>query len=191
LLHHDAPDPVSGLARLLSTSDLRHNPLSTHPRHREIASSWLHPALASLGPSLDTVPLSRSELLHVGSSQLIVLPSVSPARPVSGDQDQEAALATLYSLEADFPESVSAVGSREGSTVPGFTLSGRTCLRRRRDHRKVREAVITHLEVTDTATTETEAAAAGDKKTGAVTMIMRMVIFHSKSQSSGKANSDS
>ena len=86
---------------------------------------------------------------------------------------------------------MSAVSSREGSTVPGFTLSGRTCLRRRRDHRKVREAVITHLEVTDTATTETEAAAAGDKKTGAVTMIMRMVIFHSKSQSSGKANSDS
>ena len=84
------------------------------------------------------------------------------------------------------------MGSREDSTVPGFTLSSRTCLRRRRDHRKVREAVITHLEVTDTAaTTETEAAAAGDKKTGAVTMIMRMVIFHSKSQSSGKANSDS
>ena len=117
LLNHDAPDPVSGLARLLSTSDLRHNPLSTHPRHREIASSWLHPALASLGPSLDTVPLSRSELLHVGSSQLIVLPSVSPARPVSGDQDQESALATLYSLEADSPESVSAVGSTESSNV--------------------------------------------------------------------------
>ena len=117
LLNHDALDPVSGLARLLSTSDLRHNPLSTHPRHREIASSWLHPALASLGPSLDTVPLSRSELLHVGSSRLIVSPSVSPARPVSGDQDQESALATLYSLEADSPESVSAVGSTESSNV--------------------------------------------------------------------------
>ena len=84
---------------------------------------------------------------------------------------------------------MSAVGSREGSTVSGFTLSSRTCLRRRRGgRRKVREAVITHLEVTDTATTETEAAAAGDKKTGAVTMI---IIYHSKSQSSGKANSDS
>ena len=61
---------------------------------------------------------------------------------------------------------MSAVGSREGSTVSGFTLSSRTCLRRRRGgRRKVREAVITHLEVTDTAaTTETEAAAAGDKK---------------------------
>ena len=83
---------------------------------------------------------------------------------------------------------MSAVGSREGSTVSGFTLSSRTCLRRRRGgRRKVREAVITHLEVTDTATTETEAAAAGDKKTGAVTMIMRRVIY----QSSGKANSDS
>ena len=34
-------------------------------------------------------------------------------------------------------------------------------------------------------------AAAEDKKTGAVTMIMRRVIYHSKSQSSGKANSDS
>ena len=163
LLHHDAPDPVSGLARLLST-DLRHNPLSTHPRHREIASSWLHPALASLGPSLDTVPLSRSELLHVGSSRLIVSPSVSPARPVSGDQDQEAALATLYSLEADFPESVSAVGSREGSTVSGFTLSGRTQRRRRRGHRKVREAVINHTEATGTATTR-QTEVAGDKKT--------------------------
>ena len=61
-------------------------------------------------------------------------------------------------------------------------MSSRTCLRR------IREAVITHLEVTDTATTETETAAAGDKKTGAVTMI---IIYHSKSQSSGKANSDS
>ena len=87
---------------------------------------------------------------------------------------------------------MSAVGSREGSTVSGFTLSSRTCLRMRGGRRKVREAVITHLEVTDTAaTTETEAAAAGDKKTGAVTMIMRRVIYHSKSQSSGKANSDS
>ena len=84
---------------------------------------------------------------------------------------------------------MSAVGSREGSTVSSFTFSSRTCLRRRRGgRRKVREAVITHLEVTDTATTETEAAAAGDKKTGAVTMI---IIYHSKSQSSGKANSNS
>ena len=80
---------------------------------------------------------------------------------------------------------MSAVGSREGSTVSGFTLSSRTCLRRRRGgRRKVREAVITHTEATETA-------AAGDKKTGAVTMIMRRVIYHSLSQSSGKANSDS
>ena len=83
---------------------------------------------------------------------------------------------------------MSAVGSREDSTVSGFTLSSRTCLRRRRGgRRKVREAVITHTEAMDTATTEIEAAAAGDKKTGAVTMIMRRVIY----QSSGKANSDS
>ena len=83
---------------------------------------------------------------------------------------------------------MSAVGSREDSTVPGFTLSRRTRRRRRRDgRRKVREAVITHTEATDTATTKTETAAAGDKKTGAVTMIMRRVIY----QSSGKANSDS
>ena len=79
---------------------------------------------------------------------------------------------------------MSAVGSREDSTVSGFTLSSRTRLRRRRGgRRKVREAVITH--------TETEAAAAGDEKTGAVTMIMRRVIYHSKFQSSGKGNSDS
>ena len=87
---------------------------------------------------------------------------------------------------------MSAVGSREGSTVSGFTLSSRTRLRRRRGgRRKVREAVITHTEATNTATTETEAAAAGDEKTGAVTMIMRRVIYHSKFQSSGKGNSDS
>ena len=102
-----------------------------------------------------------------------------------------AALATLDSLEADFPESVSAVGSREesreDSTVSGFTLSSRTRLRRRGGRRKG-EAVITHTEDTDTATTETEAAAAaGEKKSGAVTMIMKRVIY----QSSGKANSDS
>ena len=78
---------------------------------------------------------------------------------------------------------MSAVGSREDSTVSGFTLSSRTRLRRRGGRRKVREAVITH--------TETEAAAAGDEKTGAVTMIMRRVIYHSKFQSSGKGNSDS
>ena len=81
---------------------------------------------------------------------------------------------------------MSAVGSREDSTVPGFTLSSRTRLRRRRGGRRKGEAVITHTEDTDTATTETEAAAAaGEKKTGAVTMIMRRVIY----QSSGKANS--
>ena len=85
---------------------------------------------------------------------------------------------------------MSAVSSREDSTVPGFTLSSRTCLRRRRGgRRKVREAVITLTEAADTATTKTETA--GDKKSGAVTMIMRRVLYHSKSQSSGKANSDS
>ena len=47
---------------------------------------------------------------------------------------------------------MSAVGSREDSTVPGFTLSTRTRLRRRRGGRRKGEAVITH---TDTATTET------------------------------------
>ena len=89
---------------------------------------------------------------------------------------------------------MSAVGSREGSTVSGFTVStvsGRTRRRRRRGRKKIREAVITDTEATDTATTETEAAAAGDEKTGAVTMIMRRVICHSKFQSSGKGNSDS
>ena len=81
---------------------------------------------------------------------------------------------------------MSAVGSRQGSTVSGFTLSSRTRLRRRRGGRRKGEAVITHTEDTDTATTETEAAAAaGEKKSGAVTMIMKRVIY----QSSGKANS--
>ena len=158
LMHHDALALVSGLARLLTT-DLRHNPLSTHPRHRKIASSWLHPALASLGPSLDTVPLSRSELLHVGSSRLIVSPSVSPARPVSGDQDQETA--TLDSLEADFPESVSAVGSREGSTVQLHNVHSQ---QPHPGRKKTREDVITDIEATHS---ETDAVAAGDKEADA------------------------
>ena len=68
--------------------------------------------------------------------------------------------------------------------MPGFTLSSRTRLRRKGGRRKG-EAVITHTEDTDIATTETEAAAAGEKKCGAVTMIMKRVIY----QSSGKANS--
>ena len=64
--------------------------------------------------------------------------------------------------------------------MPGFTLSSRTRLRRRRGGRRKGEAVITHTEDTDTATTETEAAAAaGEKKTGAVTMIMKRVIYQS------------
>ena len=37
----------------------------------------------------------------MGSSRPIVSSSVSPAWPVAGDQDHEAALATLDSLEAD------------------------------------------------------------------------------------------
>ena len=46
-MHHDALAPVSGLSSLLHL-DLSDNPLSSHPRHRELASSWLHPGLASL-----------------------------------------------------------------------------------------------------------------------------------------------
>ena len=68
---------------------------------------------------------------------------------------------------------MSAVGSREGSTVSGFTVStvsGRTRRRRRRGRKKIREAVITDSEATDTATTETEAAAAGDQEAGGVTV---------------------
>ena len=41
------------------------------------------------------------KLLQMGSSRPIVSSSVSPAWPVAGDQDHEAALATLDSLEAD------------------------------------------------------------------------------------------
>ena len=77
------------------------------------------------------------------------------------DQDQEAALATLDSLEADFPESVSAVGSIEGCTVSTVSVSGLTTRTSRRGHKKIREAVITATKPTDTATTEHEAVGAG------------------------------
>ena len=54
----------SGLTKLESV-DLRYNPLSTHPRHRQVASSWLNPSLASSKPILDNEYLSRAELLQV------------------------------------------------------------------------------------------------------------------------------
>ena len=73
-----------------------------------------------------------------------------------GDQDQKASISTLYSLEADFPDSVSTV-----------SVSGLTTRTSRRGHKKIREAVITDTKATDTATTEQEAV-------GAVAMIVQL-----------------
>ena len=89
--------------------DLRHNPLATHPRHRDIASSWLNPSLASTSPVLNSLALSRSELLQVGSSRLIISPSVSHACPTSGDNTEH------NDTIDELPESASVTGSIEGS----------------------------------------------------------------------------
>ena len=64
------------------------------------------------------------------------------------------------SLEADFPDSRSAVGSIEGCTVSTVSVSGLTTRTSRRSHKKIREAVITDTKATDTATTEQEAVGA-------------------------------
>ena len=71
------------------------------------------------------------------------------------------------SLEADFPDSVSTVGSIEGCTVSTVSVSGLTTRTSRRGHQKIREAVITDTKATDTATTEQEAV-------GAVAMIVQL-----------------
>ena len=135
-MHHDALAPISGLSRLIHL-DLSNNPLSSHPHHRELASSWLHPSLASLTPSLDKTGLSRSELLQVGSSRLVVSPCVSPSSPIN---------------EEDY-QSVSC----EGSLVSGYTGSTVSRRRRRKKRQKVREVVITdESEYTHTTTTENE-----------------------------------
>ena len=71
------------------------------------------------------------------------------------------------SLEADFPDSRSAVDSIEGCTVSTVSVSGLTTRTSRRGHKKIREAVITDTKATDTATTEQEAV-------GAVAMIVQL-----------------
>ena len=142
--------------------DLRFTPISTHPRHRELASSWLHPSVASLQPFLDTAPLTRAESLQVGSSRLVISPGISPARPVSEEHEDQVASYYLMSYydhddqEADtvlddLPESVSVCGSREGSSVSGRRR------RRGKSRRKLREAVISdETEVEETGTEDTE-----------------------------------
>merc|ERR1712098_368940 len=112
--------------------DLLNNPLSTHPRHRFIASSWLHSSLAASNPCLDKIPLSRSESLQIGSSRLIISPSVSPARPLSENNE------TNNSTLDDLPDSVSNAGSKEGSLVSGCTVSTSGRLRKRKKSKKVR-----------------------------------------------------
>ena len=79
----------------------------------------------------------------------------------------KASISTLYSLEVDFPDSVSAVGSIEGCTVSTVSVSGLTTWTSRRGHKKICEAVITDTNATDTATTEQEAV-------GAVAMIVQL-----------------
>ena len=71
------------------------------------------------------------------------------------------------SLEADFPDSRSAVDSIEGCTVSTVSVSGLTMWTSRCGHKKIREAVITDTKATDTATTEQEAV-------GAVAMIVQL-----------------
>ena len=92
--------------------------------------------------------------MQVGSSRLIISPSISPARPVSGDHDHDNTLQDVEtsSVTDDFPESVSMCGSREGSSVSGRRR------RRGKSRRKLREAVIsdeTEIEETGTEHTET------------------------------------
>ena len=144
-MHHDVLAPVSGLTRLLSL-DLTNNPLYSAPRHRDTASSWLNPGLATLNPSLDRRHLSRAEVLQVGSSRLVISPQVSPSRPVTEEEEED-----LQSVSPSWQEDLQSV-SCEGSLVSVSTVSKR----KRRRRRKVREAVITDESDYTTATTETE-----------------------------------
>jgi len=161
LMHHDALAPISSLNKLLQI-DIRHNPLSTHPKHRLLASSWLNPALASAAPVLDMLALTRAELVMVGSSRLIISPPVSPASPLDDPNDSSIS-AVPFNLD-DLPESASCTGSRDGSLVSGYTVTtvGGSRRRKGKKKKKVREAVIsdeteyTETE-TDCTTTETEA----------------------------------
>jgi len=157
LMHHDVLAPISSLNKLLQI-DLRHNPLSVHPKHRALACSWLNPSLASTSPVLDLVTLSRSELALVGSSRLIVSPPVSPASPVNETGD-ESISSVPFNLD-DLPDSVSCTGSREGSMVSGYTVTTAGGTRKRKKGRrkkKIREAVITdEAEYTETETETTK-----------------------------------
>jgi len=161
LMHHDALAPISSLNKLLQI-DIRHNPLSTHPKHRILASSWLNPSLASAAPILDMIALSRAELVMVGSSRLIISPPVSPASPLE-DPNDSSITTVPFNLD-DLPESASCTGSRDGSLVSGYTSTtvGGSRRRKGKKKKKVREAVITdETEYTETETdapsTETEA----------------------------------
>ena len=151
-MHHDVLAPVSGLTQLQSL-DLTNNPLYSAPRHRDTASSWLNPGLASTNPSLDRRHLSRAEVLQVGSSRLIISPQVSPSRPVTEEEQEE-----LQSASPSWQEDLQSV-SCEGSLVSVSTVSKR----KRRRRRKVREAVITDESDYTTATTETESEVKTDK----------------------------
>ena len=150
-MHHDVLAPVSGLTRLLSL-DLTNNPLYSAPRHRDTASSWLNPGLATLNPSLDRRHLSRAELLQVGSSRLVISPQVSPSRPVTEEEEE------LQSVSPSWQEDLQSV-SCEGSLVSVSTVSRK----KRRRRRKVREVVITDESDYTTATTETEPEVKTDK----------------------------
>jgi len=153
LMHHDALAPISSLTKLLQI-DIRHNPLSTHPKHRILASSWLNPALASAAPILDGSPLSRAETIMVGSSRIIISPSVSPASPL-GELNDRSVTSIPFNLD-DLPESASCTGSREGSLVSGYTITtvGGTRRKKGKKKKKVRVAVIS--DETEYTETETE-----------------------------------
>jgi len=157
LMHHDALAPISALNKLLQL-DIRHNPLSTHPKHRLIASSWLNPALASSTPVLDLLPLTRAELVMVGSSRLLISPRVSPASPLE-DQSDSNISAIPVNLEEELESASCTGGSREGSLVSGCTITtvgGSRRKKGKRKKKKVREAVIS--DETEYTETETEAS---------------------------------
>jgi len=156
LMHHDALAPISSLNKLIQL-DIRHNPLSTHPKHRLIASSWLNPALASSTPVLDLLPLTRAELVMVGSSRLLVSPRVSPASPLEDQSDSNISAIPL-NLDEELESASCTGGSREGSMVSGYTITTVGGSRRKKGKRKkkVREAVIS--DETEYTETETEAS---------------------------------
>merc|ERR1719244_33183 len=133
-MHHDALAPISSLMKLLHL-DLRLNPLSAHPLHRSLASSWLNSSLSTTSLTLDTVLLSRTELAMVGTSRLITTPPVSPQAP-EGLPPDSPLFSPSCDLEYELHRSASCTGSRDGSLVSGYTVTTVGGSRRKRTKRR-------------------------------------------------------